>query len=108
MIRACSIAVLAAIAAAAPAGAGDLMLRGGQGSWQPTECRMPVGAAGTFADAQALNAAQAALVQAVDQYNLCLRNEAERDMQRANQIVIDRVRQLQTEAMTTAQNFPRR
>ena len=106
MIRTCSIATLVVVAA--PALAGDLTLRGGQGTWQPTECRMPVGAMGTFSDAQALNAAQAALVQAVDQYNLCLRNEAERDMQRANQIVIDRVRQLQTEAMTMAQNFPRR
>ena len=107
MIRICAAAMLAALSAA-PAFAGDLTLRGGQGTWQPTECRTPVGATGTFADAQALNAAQAALVQAVDQYNLCLRNEAERDMQRANQIVIDRVRQLQTEAMTMAQNFPRR
>ena len=107
MIRAVAIAALAGLAAA-PAMAGDLSLRAGQGSWQPTECRMPVGAVGTFADAQALNAAQTALVQAVDQYNLCLRNEAERDMQRANQVIIERVRQLQTEAMALAQNFPRR
>jgi hypothetical protein len=103
---------IAAAAAAAliafPAVAGDLTLRGGQGSWTPTDCRMPAAPAGPFADAQALNAAQAALTQAVDQYNLCLRNEAERDMQRANQLVVERTRQLQNEALALAQNFPRR
>jgi hypothetical protein len=107
MIRAFSVVLMAGLSAAS-ASAGELSLRGGQGSWQPTECRMPVGAAGPFADAQALNTAQTALVQAVDQYNLCLRNEAERDMQRSNQIVLDRVRQLQSEALALAQNFPRR
>ncbi len=107
MIRTYAIVAIAGLIAAA-ASAGELSLRGGQGSWQSTECRMPVGATGPFADAQALNAAQTALVQAVDQYNLCLRNEAERDMQRSNQIVLDRVRQLQSEALAVAQNFPRR
>jgi hypothetical protein len=107
MIRFFAADVIATLSAA-PAMRGDLTLRGGQGSWQPTECRMPVATAGAYADAQALNAAQSALVQAVDQYNLCLRNEAQRDMQRANQIVIDRVGQLQSEAMAMAQNFPRR
>ena len=107
MIRAVAIAALAGLAAA-PALAGDLTLRAGQGSWQSTECRTPTAPIGTFADAQALNAAQTALVQAVDQYNLCLRNEAERDMQAANRVVIDRVRQLQSDALTAAQSFPRR
>lgn len=107
MIRAVAIAALAGLVAA-PALAGDLTLRAGQGSWQPTECRAPTAPIGTFADAQALNAAQTALVQAVDQYNLCLRNEAERDMQRANRIIIDRVSELQTQAMNLAENFPRR
>ena len=107
MIRAVAIAALAGLAAA-PALAGDLTLRAGQGTWQPTECRMPTAPIGTFADAQALNAAQTALVQAVDRYNLCLRNEAERDMQRANRIVIDRVGELQIQAMNLAENFPRR
>lgn len=107
MMRSISLAVLAATAAL-PALAGEVALRGGQASWAPTECRMPVAPAGPFADAQALNAAQAALTQAVDQYNLCLRNEAERDMQRVNQTVVERTRLLQNEALALAQNFPRR
>ena len=107
IVRTLTLAALGALAVTT-ASAGDLMLRNGQGTWQPTDCRMPVGAAGPFADAQALNAAQTALVQAVDQYNLCLRNEAERDMQAANRVVIDRVRQLQNDALTAAQSFPRR
>lgn len=99
-------AVLAALAA--PAVAGELTMRAGAGAWRSTECRAPIAPAGPFPDAQSLNAAQSALVQAVDQYNLCLRNEAERDMQRANQIVLDGVRELQNQAVATAQNFPRR
>jgi len=107
MIRPLTLAALAAFAAF-PAFAGEVALRGGQGSWSPTECRPPIAPAGPFADAQALNAAQGMLTQAVDQYNLCLRNEAERDMQRVNQIIVERTRLLQNEALATAQNFPRR
>lgn len=107
MIRTLSLVAMVA-SAAAPALAGELTMRDGQGAWRSTECTMPVGAVGPFPDAQSLNAAQTALVQAVDRYNLCLRNEAERDMQRANQIIIDRVARLQSEALAVAQNFPRR
>lgn len=107
MVRTISAAVLAAMVAF-PAVAGEVSSRGGQTSWAPSECRMPVAPAGPFADAQSLNAAQAMLTQAVDQYNLCLRNEAERDMQRVNQAVVERTRQLQNEALALAQNFPRR
>lgn len=106
MKRLFSAAVLAAFAA--PAAAGELTLRAGVATWTSTECRAPIAPAGPFPDAQALNAAQSALVQAVDQYNLCLRNEAERDMQRANQAVLDSVRGLQNQAVAMAQNFPRR
>lgn len=107
MIRTISAAAIAALTAT-PTLAGEIALRGGQGSWTPSECRLPVVPVGPFPDAQTLNAAQAALTQAVDQYNLCLRNEAERDMQRVNQLVVERTRQLQNEALALAQNFPRR
>lgn len=107
MMRSIAVVALAAFAAC-PALAGEVSMRGGQAAWTPSECRMPVAPPGPFPDAQALNAAQAALTQAVDQYNLCLRNEAERDMQRVNQAVVDRTRQLQDEALALAQNFPRR
>ena len=105
MIRMLFVLTIAALAT--PATAGELILRGGQGTWTSSECRMPTPTPGPFPDAQSLNAAQSALVQAVDQYNLCLRNEAERDMQRANQTVLDAVSRLQNEAVAMAQNFPR-
>lgn len=86
--------------------AGELDLQGSTPSWESTACIQPVAPTIDKTDATALNASinrYNRFVAAVDQYNRCLRAEADTDIARFSKVINDEVQRLQAAAIADAE-----
>ena len=100
-----AVSVVGAMCLAVAAGAGELDVEDGQPVWSSTTCIQPVPSQVDRADAQTLNESinrYNRFVAAVDQYNRCLRDEADSDLVGLRQAVNDSVRALQEQAIAGA------
>ena len=88
------------------AAAGELTGSGGSQGWTSTACLQPVAPDIDKTDAAALNASinrYNRFVAAVDQYNRCLRSEADADISTIRNMINDEVRALQEVAIRDAE-----
>lgn len=93
------------VAGIGSSGAGELNVENGQPVWSSTLCIRPAAPQVDKADAQALNASIVRYnryVTAVDQYNRCLRDEADGDLRSLRESINDGVRTLQAAAIADA------
>ena len=100
------LAILLLTTLAVAAQAGELTGQGGDQRWRSSECILPVAPQVDKADAQALNASinrYNRYVAAVDQYNRCLRAEADADIARLSSVINGDVLALQEEAVAAAE-----
>lgn len=103
--RLLALSVIGAAWTGAGAGAGELNVENGQPVWSSVSCIQPVPSQVDKADAQTLNESinrYNRFVAAVDQYNRCLRDEADSDLVGLRQAVNDSVRALQDQAIAEA------